>query len=126
MSVHLACYMLAEFNAFFYTLISTDTMEVFFSNKRRRYLVDQGYAYKTITSVPHIRKTEMDLREGCPFMVDPEERLEVLQKVLTSDVRKTEEKENDVYASFQSGLECCKWYLFAPLLTNNKKCPRQS
>ena len=33
------------FNSFFYTLISTDTMETYFSNKRRRYLVDQGYAY---------------------------------------------------------------------------------
>lgn len=35
-------------NAFFYTLISTDTLEIYFSNKRRRYLVDQGYAYKVI------------------------------------------------------------------------------
>ena len=28
-------------NAFFYTLISNDTLEVYFANKRRRYLVDQ-------------------------------------------------------------------------------------
>lgn len=28
-------------NAFFYTLISNDTLEVRFANKRRRYLVDQ-------------------------------------------------------------------------------------
>jgi hypothetical protein len=32
-------------NSFFYTLISTDTLETYFANKRRRYLVDQGYAY---------------------------------------------------------------------------------
>ena len=33
------------FHSFFYTLVSTDTTETYFSNKRRRYLVDQGYAY---------------------------------------------------------------------------------
>lgn len=37
-------------NAFFYTLISTDTLEVYHANKRRRYLVDQGYAYKVVMS----------------------------------------------------------------------------
>jgi hypothetical protein len=35
-------------DSYFYTLISTDTLEVYFANKRRRYLVDQGYAYKVI------------------------------------------------------------------------------
>ena len=36
------------FNAFFYTLVSTDTREVFYSSKRQQYLVDQGYTYKVI------------------------------------------------------------------------------
>lgn len=34
------------FNAFFYTLVSTDTKEMFFSSKRQQYLVDQGYTYQ--------------------------------------------------------------------------------
>ena len=37
-----------EFNAFFYTLVSTDTREMFFSTKRQQYLVDQGYTFKVI------------------------------------------------------------------------------
>ena len=36
------------FNAFFYTLVSTDTKEMFFSAKRQQYLVDQGYTFKVI------------------------------------------------------------------------------
>ena len=31
----------SEFNAFFYTLVSKDTQEMFFSAKRRRFLIDQ-------------------------------------------------------------------------------------
>lgn len=31
----------SEFNAFFYTLVSKDTQEMFFSTKRQRFLVDQ-------------------------------------------------------------------------------------
>ena len=34
------------FNAFFYTLVSTDTREMYFSQKRQQYLVDQGYKFK--------------------------------------------------------------------------------
>jgi len=40
-----------EFDAFFYTLVSTDTQEVYFKAKRQRFLIDQGYAYKVIPSL---------------------------------------------------------------------------
>lgn len=33
-----------EFNAFFYTLVSRDTQEMFFSAKRQRFLIDQARA----------------------------------------------------------------------------------
>merc|ERR1711991_1181821 len=36
------------FNAFFYTLVSTDTKEMFFSAKRQQYLIDQGYTFKVV------------------------------------------------------------------------------
>ena len=35
-----------EYNAHFYTLVSKDTQEMYYSTKRQRYLVDQGYAFK--------------------------------------------------------------------------------
>ena len=40
-----------EFDAFFYSLVSTDTQEVFFTSKRQQFLIDQGYAYKVIPSL---------------------------------------------------------------------------
>ena len=40
-----------EFDAFFYTLVSNDTQEVYFTAKRQQFLIDQGYAYKVIPSL---------------------------------------------------------------------------
>lgn len=40
-----------EFDAFFYTLVSTDTQEMFYSTKRQQFLIDQGYAFKVITNL---------------------------------------------------------------------------
>ncbi|KAG5720938.1 putative DNA repair helicase ercc3 [Termitomyces sp. T112] len=37
------------FNAFFYSLVSKDTQEMFYSTKRQQFLIDQGYAFKVIT-----------------------------------------------------------------------------
>ncbi|KAI9223614.1 P-loop containing nucleoside triphosphate hydrolase protein [Blastocladiella britannica] len=36
------------FNAYFYTLVSKDTDEMHYSNRRQQFLVDQGYAFKVI------------------------------------------------------------------------------
>ncbi|KAL2517158.1 DNA repair helicase XPB1 [Abeliophyllum distichum] len=36
-----------EYNAFFYSLVSTDTHEMYYSTKRQQFLVDQGYSFKT-------------------------------------------------------------------------------
>ena len=40
-----------EFNAFFYSLVSQDTMEMTYSRRRQRFLVNQGYSYKVITNL---------------------------------------------------------------------------
>lgn len=42
---------LDDFDAFFYTLVSTDTKEVYFTSKRQQFLIDQGYSYKVIPSL---------------------------------------------------------------------------
>jgi DNA excision repair protein ERCC-3 len=34
------------FNAFFYSLVSRDTTEMYYSSKRQQFLIDQGYAFK--------------------------------------------------------------------------------
>uniref|UniRef100_A0A453FBJ2 DNA 3'-5' helicase n=1 Tax=Aegilops tauschii subsp. strangulata TaxID=200361 RepID=A0A453FBJ2_AEGTS len=35
-----------EYNAFFYSLVSTDTQEMYYSTKRQQFLIDQGYSFK--------------------------------------------------------------------------------
>ena len=41
----------STFNAFFYTLVSSDTQEMFYSAKRQQYLIDQGYTFKIVTNL---------------------------------------------------------------------------
>ncbi|TVY51316.1 General transcription and DNA repair factor IIH helicase subunit XPB [Lachnellula cervina] len=80
------------FNAFFYTLVSKDTSEMFFSSKRQAFLVDQGYAFKVITHLKNIETTP-----GLAFTT-PKERRELLQQILIEVERKSwaqeEEKES--------------------------------
>ena len=64
------------FNAFFYSLVSKDTQEMFYSSKRQAFLVDQGYAFKVITHLQGI--------ENLPGLAyaSPMERRELLQEVM--------------------------------------------
>lgn len=64
------------FNAFFYSLVSKDTQEMYYSTKRQAFLVDQGYAFKVIT---HLSGME-DLPELAYSL--QRERRELLQQVL--------------------------------------------
>lgn len=43
------------FNAFFYSLVSKDTIEMYYSTKRQQFLVDQGYSFKVITELQGIQ-----------------------------------------------------------------------
>lgn len=40
-----------EYNAYFYSLVSQDTEEMYFSTKRQRFLVEQGYSFKVVTKL---------------------------------------------------------------------------
>ena len=78
------------FNAFFYSLVSKDTQEMYYSSKRQAFLVDQGYAFKVITHLQDI--------EQLPGLVyaSPSERRELLQSVMlqnetAADVEKVED-----------------------------------
>ncbi|KAI1340592.1 P-loop containing nucleoside triphosphate hydrolase protein [Xylariaceae sp. FL0016] len=74
------------FNAFFYSLVSKDTTEMYYSTKRQAFLVDQGYSFKVITQL-----AGMDQMEGLTFAT-PKERRELLQKVIVD----TEAKRGDL------------------------------
>ncbi|KAI5453638.1 DNA repair helicase RAD25 [Naganishia albida] len=64
------------FNAFFYSLVSKDTSEMYYSTKRQGFLVDQGYAFKIITELHGI--------ENMPDLAFPtrQAQLELLETVL--------------------------------------------
>ncbi|AAS53651.1 AFR280Wp [Eremothecium gossypii ATCC 10895] len=64
------------FNAFFYSLVSKDTQEMYYSTKRQAFLVDQGYAFKVIT--------HLNGMESLPNLAyaSARERRELLQEVL--------------------------------------------
>ncbi|KAI8962496.1 DNA repair helicase rad25 [Daldinia sp. FL1419] len=76
------------FNAFFYSLVSRDTPEMYYSTKRQAFLVDQGYSFKVITSL-----TGMENMEGLVFKT-PMERRELLASIVT-DTEKSVEKDAD-------------------------------
>ncbi|KAF2455609.1 DNA repair helicase RAD25 [Lineolata rhizophorae] len=86
------------FNAFFYSLVSKDTAEMYFSSKRQAFLVDQGYAFKVIT---HLHG--MDQLPGLAF-TSPQERRELLTDVmLQSETAGDVEKIDDDLFSARSG-----------------------
>ncbi|KAH9900584.1 P-loop containing nucleoside triphosphate hydrolase protein [Xylariomycetidae sp. FL2044] len=83
------------FNAFFYSLVSKDTQEMYYSTKRQAFLVDQGYAFKVITQL-----AGMEQMEGLAFTT-PKERRELLQKVVVDTESKraldTEDVADDLF-----------------------------
>ncbi len=73
------------FNAFFYSLVSKDTQEMYYSSKRQAFLVDQGYAFKVITQLANIENTP-DLA-----FASPQETRELLQRTLVDNERGAED-----------------------------------
>lgn len=55
------------FDSYFYTLLSQDTVEMYFSEKRRRYLVAQGYEYHVRTIVVMSCVPSNVPSVGCPL-----------------------------------------------------------
>ncbi|KAL8943686.1 MAG: hypothetical protein Q9216_000885 [Gyalolechia sp. 2 TL-2023] len=87
------------FNAFFYSLVSKDTQEMYYSSKRQAFLVDQGYAFKVITHLQGIEQLP-----GLAY-ASPAERRELLQEVMlqnetSADVEKIDD---DLFGARSSG-----------------------
>jgi DNA excision repair protein ERCC-3 len=83
------------FNAFFYSLVSKDTDEMYYSSKRQAFLVDQGYAFKVITRLEGI--------ENYPDLAfsTPQDRRELLMDVILAkeEDAKTENIQGDSFGS---------------------------
>jgi len=69
-------------NAFFYSLISMDTAEMYFSHKRQKYLVDQGYTFKVIRNIK-----EIALENGIEYEeLTQEQQRKILQDLTAEEV----------------------------------------
>lgn len=66
------------FNAFFYSLVSKDTQEMYYSTKRQQFLIDQGYSFKVITELEGMKSME-----GLVYKTR-DEQIELMQEVLTA------------------------------------------
>ena len=73
----------SSFNAFFYTLVTTDTQEMFYSAKRQQYLIDQGYTFKIVTNL--CEKAEAAAVEEGYSYSSPEDDRKLLRTVLNSE-----------------------------------------
>ena len=80
------------FNAFFYSLVSKDTQEMFYSTKRQQFLIDQGYAFKVIT--------HLDGLDALPDLVyrTRDEQIELISAVLLAN-----ESEADLGSDVRGG-----------------------
>uniref|UniRef100_A0A183CD93 General transcription and DNA repair factor IIH helicase/translocase subunit XPB n=1 Tax=Globodera pallida TaxID=36090 RepID=A0A183CD93_GLOPA len=74
------------FNAYFYSLVSQDTVEMNYSRKRQRFLVNQGYAYKVVNEFPDMMKEMLDFGSK-------DEQLKLLSQVLQASDADTMEEE---------------------------------
>lgn len=76
------------FNAFFYTLVSTDTKEMYFSTKRQQYLIDQGYTFKVVQDLVDRADAETILLKTVSQEID------LLNKVISFNCNEYDAKEN--------------------------------
>uniref|UniRef100_A0AC34R4W1 General transcription and DNA repair factor IIH helicase subunit XPB n=1 Tax=Panagrolaimus sp. JU765 TaxID=591449 RepID=A0AC34R4W1_9BILA len=78
-----------EFNAYFYSLVSCDTVEMTYSRKRQRFLINQGYAYKIVNGIPEMENANLVLQTQ-------EQRSGLLRELLkVSDVEADEDDKED-------------------------------
>lgn len=73
----------SSYNAFFYTLVSTDTQEMFYSTKRQQYLIDQGYTFKIVTNLCE-KADKLAVEEQYAYAT-PEDDRKLLRTVLNSE-----------------------------------------
>ncbi|KAI5180373.1 DNA excision repair protein ERCC-3 [Nematocida sp. AWRm80] len=80
------------FTAHFYTLVSMDTEEVPYSTKRRQFLIDQGYSFNIIETIP-----EMATFQPTVYRTRSEQN-ELLASILIASDKdiETEEEDNEI------------------------------
>ncbi|KAL0218784.1 hypothetical protein P9112_004437 [Eukaryota sp. TZLM1-RC] len=88
---------IGEFNAFFYSLVSRDTKELYFSAKRQQFLMNQGFAYES-RIYPNFESFDPSLLTK---MVSKEDELALLADVMRANdsagvTEKSKDEEDEV------------------------------
>ncbi len=78
-----------EFKVFFYSLVSKNTQEMYYSAKRQQFLIDQGYSFNIIPEMP-----EATGKENRKYKTKSEQK-ELLVSVLMSSDKDLESEENE-------------------------------
>jgi DNA excision repair protein ERCC-3 len=95
-----------EYNAFFYTLVSRDTGEMYYSQKRQQFLVDQGYSFKVVCNLLDPAHLSDDVASTLKLR-DPREQRELLSRILThardSDALAEADAADDLVAAGKGG-----------------------
>lgn len=76
------------FDAYFYSLVSQDTKESYYSAKRQQFLIEQGYAFKIFKP--------MHNKPGINVMSTKESQVTLLRKVLAADIDTLREMEDEL------------------------------
>jgi DNA excision repair protein ERCC-3 len=77
-----------SFDAYFYSLVSQDTKESFYSAKRQQFLIEQGYAFKIFKP--------MHNKPGISVMDSKDAQITLLRKVLAADIETLREMEDEL------------------------------
>ena len=85
-----------EYNAFFYSLVSQDTSEMYFARRRQRFLVNQGYSYKVITKLAGMEDETLSLSKK-------EQQLELLRIVMAASDTDINEEDKIVGLGREAG-----------------------
>ena len=89
---------MTDFNAFFYSLVSTDTQEMYYADKRQQFLVDQGYSFQVIDQMPYSNDLKDPVkRENLPFKYAKRaEQTQLLTTICNRKDTSMDEEEGDV------------------------------
>ncbi len=84
----------SSFNAFFYTLVSTDTQEMFYSAKRQQYLIDQGYTFKIVTNLCELCDVEAKVN-NYKYSTPEDDRQLMVMLTNDQDIDKAQKNEDN-------------------------------
>lgn len=97
----------SEYNAYFYSIISKDTKEMFFANKRHEFLINQGFSFKVVNTLK-----ELNIKDEYPLLEyeNDSKVMECYYKIVgldenNSDLENDENSDNDLLGGFSSDSE---------------------